>query len=338
MSAVKTAPCPFCKQTARFWIPDTGATQYGYDCPICNQFFISAKLTEHLKNIPQVDRQLLNCIAENISTNSKSGDEVITQWNLIGDHEKPIKASNTFSKNFQDYSKLPIIHAHKCDQLLMIIAEKASKVAPFSQVKVTWKDLYKLKILDISELFAWHDQLEDQKLLNPIIIPSGKGIEDISYVILPKGWDQIYRKSLSLNSKQVFLAMKFNWNKEELLRKSYVSSVREACLDCGYSLVIIDKKDHLNPILDQIITDIKYSRFVIADFTHNNRGVYFEAGFARGYNIPVIHTVMDGHTHDKENDTKHLHFDIQQINYLKWKDPVDLKKKLINRIRATIEE
>jgi len=56
-------------------------------------------------------------------------------------------------------------------------------------------------------------------------------------------------------------------------------------------------------------------------------GVYFEAGFARGLNIPVIHTC-------KEPEFERAHFDTQQLPHLLWSNPAGLRDKLYYWIRG----
>ena len=62
--------------------------------------------------------------------------------------------------------------------------------------------------------------------------------------------------------------------------------------DAGYEAVRIDEKEHTNKIDDEIIAEIRRSRFVVADFTQGKDGarggVYYEAGFAHGLGIEVI--------------------------------------------------
>jgi hypothetical protein len=57
------------------------------------------------------------------------------------------------------------------------------------------------------------------------------------------------------------------------------------------------KHHHLNKVDDVIVAEIRRSRFLVADFTCEpgkvRGGVYFEAGFARGLNIPIIWTCRD---------------------------------------------
>ena len=101
----------------------------------------------------------------------------------------------------------------------------------------------------------------------------------------------------------------------------------------------VDKEEHLDFIPDKIISEIRQSRFVVADFSYCEKdssdekraseGVYYEAGFAHGLNLPVIFTC-------KESDTDGVHFDVDQYNRIQWEDPKDLKAKLTARIEAVI--
>jgi len=72
--------------------------------------------------------------------------------------------------------------------------------------------------------------------------------------------------------------------------------------------------------------------------TGQRGGVYYEAGFARGLNIPVIWTIQDRFIkkgNDEVPEVETIHFDTRQYNFIVWKDAADLKEKLIIRIRAT---
>ncbi len=93
----------------------------------------------------------------------------------------------------------------------------------------------------------------------------------------------------------------------------------------------IDNKEHTNKICDEIIAEIRRSRFVVAEFTGQRNGVYYEAGFAAGLGIPVICTC-------REDNIADLHFDIRQYNCIDWKTPEELFERLRNRILAVIGE
>lgn len=110
----------------------------------------------------------------------------------------------------------------------------------------------------------------------------------------------------------------------ELYRK-----ILEAVQAVGYKAIRADLNQHNNFIMDQVIADIKEAPFVISDLSGHRNGVYFEAGFARGLNLEVIHTC-------KDTDFADAHFDVKQINTIKWATPGEIVQPLMDRIRATV--
>jgi nucleoside 2-deoxyribosyltransferase len=114
---------------------------------------------------------------------------------------------------------------------------------------------------------------------------------------------------------------------------AYARGFKRAIIDSGYAAMRIDSKEHINKIDDEIIAEIRRSRFVVADFTSLPDQpcgvVYFEAGFAFGLNIPVIWTC-------REDLIGNVHFDTRQFNHIVWNSPDDLYEKLKNRIGAVM--
>ena len=100
-------------------------------------------------------------------------------------------------------------------------------------------------------------------------------------------------------------------------------------MNAGYTPVRVDNIDHINRIDDQIIAQIKTADFVVADFTGHRGGVYFEAGFALGLDLPVIWTC-------RKDDMQNLHFDIRQYNTIDWETPEELATRLQHRIEASV--
>ncbi len=112
------------------------------------------------------------------------------------------------------------------------------------------------------------------------------------------------------------------------LEAAWREGFRPALEDTGYLPIRIDQQHFNEKIDDRIIAEIRKSGLLVADFTGNRGGVYFEAGFAKGLGIDIIFTCRDG-------DEEVLHFGTRQYNHILWKDAADLKQKLINRIEAT---
>jgi hypothetical protein len=156
--------------------------------------------------------------------------------------------------------------------------------------------------------------------------------------------DQLHRSAPT--STQGFVAMWFNPQMDAV----YDNGFKLAIEDAGYKPVRIDRKEHNNKIDDEIIAEIRRSKFLIADFTselvekfksdgssyldtHARGGVYFEAGFAKGLGREVIWTVRRDVL-----EAQVLHFDTRQFAHIDWSSPEELRSKLCKRILATFGE
>ena len=126
-------------------------------------------------------------------------------------------------------------------------------------------------------------------------------------------------------SSKAFVAMWF----DDSLDFLYPEGIEPAIKDAGYNASIINKEHFLDKIDDQIIAEIKRSRFVVADFTHGRGGargsVYYEAGFAQGLGKDVIFTCRKDII-----DNNKIHFDIRQYPYVVW------EKNKLERFRESL--
>ena len=135
----------------------------------------------------------------------------------------------------------------------------------------------------------------------------------------------------NVESRIGFVAMWFSASMEA----AYASGIKPAIEANGYDAVRVDSREHNNKIDDEIVSQIRRARFVVADFscgTDGARGgVYFEAGYALGLDIPVIWCV-------RKDDLERVHFDTRQFNHIVWETPKALCERLKNRIGGTIGE
>lgn len=201
-----------------------------------------------------------------------------------------------------------------------------AKLSHYAGQKITiaTKD-YSLFYVETVENSTSELQFMTRQLLDDGYITSNSGTAGFpqEYWITVKGWNRITDLERgAVESNQAFIAMWFD-------KSISVEPFELAIKDAGYNPLRIDQKEHVNQISDEIIAEIRRSKFVVADFTGNRGGVYYEAGFAMGLGIPVIWTCR------KDFDTK-LHFDIRQYNNIFWETENELKVKLYNRIRAVI--
>lgn len=151
-------------------------------------------------------------------------------------------------------------------------------------------------------------------------------------------------KRLQGEGSQGFVAM---WFADEM-KGVYEEAIAPAIRFAGYSPMIINNKEHNNQIVEEIIAEIRRSRFLVADFTCGifdtsavdskrvqifreipRGGVYFEAGFAKGLGKEVIWTV-------RKDRLNYVHFDNAQYNFIVWETLAELKERLSIRISATI--
>lgn len=146
------------------------------------------------------------------------------------------------------------------------------------------------------------------------------------YCLSLDGWKRIAElKKKKIDSNRAFVAMWF----DPELNEAWEQGIKPALEETGFRPLRIDLEEHNEKICDKIIAEIRRSGLLIADFTGQRGGVYFEAGFALGLGIPVIWTCR------KDNIQK-LHFDTRQYNHIVWETTDELKQKLKNRIIATI--
>ena len=145
------------------------------------------------------------------------------------------------------------------------------------------------------------------------------------------GYNHIAEGLMNVDSSQAFVAMWFT----PQMKNAYGEGIEPAIIQAGYKPLRIDQKEHINKIDDEIIAEIRRSRLLVADFTQGDDGarggVYYEAGFARGLGIPVIHTC-------RNDMAGKLHFDTRQFNHILWESPADLLTQLKNRILAVMGE
>ena len=149
------------------------------------------------------------------------------------------------------------------------------------------------------------------------------------FLLTVNGYNRIAEKVKNTDSTQAFVAMWF----DDTVLDAYKQGIEPGIEDAGYRPLRIDQEQDVEKIDDAIIAGIRRSRFLVADFTQGEDGarggVYFEAGFAYGLGIPVIHTC-------RKDMVDELAFDTRQYNHILWETPEELRDALAKRISARI--
>ena len=146
------------------------------------------------------------------------------------------------------------------------------------------------------------------------------------------GYARIEEITTNPDSSQCFVAMWFDDSLDDVYEKGFSPAIQAA----GYTPLRIDKDPGvIGKLDDAIIAAIRRSRFVVADFTHGDDGarggVYYEAGFAQGLDLPVIFTC-------RKDMMVNVHFDTNHFNHIlwEWENPEDLREQLTDTIVAAI--
>ena len=126
-------------------------------------------------------------------------------------------------------------------------------------------------------------------------------------------------------SGSVFVSMPMNKEKYDC-----VDDIRR-----GTETAIIASKNHpyyldldAHNIYEKMFEEIQSCKFLVADFTYQNAGVYYEAGYAKGIGKTVIHIC-------RSDEFDKLHFDVKQIQFIVWNNTDDLLQKLQRQIRES---
>ena len=225
-------------------------------------------------------------------------------------------------------TKRPLPVHERAERLLRFIAGLAGTVGERVSIDKSTLGAYAW-----SESTAWREvayylhYLEENGWIDGTRFSAG----NVHGTVTVYGYNRIADQETNIDSSQAFVAMWF----DDSMAGYYENGIEPGIREAGYIPLRIDRKEHINKIDDEIIAEIRRSRFVVADFTHGpdgaRGGVYYEAGFAQGLGLPVIFTC-------RQDCLDKLHFDTSHYNHLIWADPADLRPQLRNRILAVIGE
>ena len=180
--------------------------------------------------------------------------------------------------------------------------------------------------LNEEELIHYLESLVERKFIIPTT--NHPKISNLINVvkITAAGWEFLEKNyKVAVISNQAFVAMSFS----DKLNSVWSNAITKGIEDAGYSPYRVDKEPHSDRIDMKIMTEIKNSRFLIADVTNQRQGVYFEAGYALGLGLPVIWSC-------RKDDFKNVHFDTRQYNHIIWETPEQLKEQLYNFICVVV--
>lgn len=148
-----------------------------------------------------------------------------------------------------------------------------------------------------------------------------------------KGWQHYEEiKRGKSESDQGFMAMQFG---DDLLNDFY-KTLKASVSATNFHLIRMDEIIHTELIDNRMRTEIRRSKFLVADLTNRNCGAYWEAGYAEGLGKPVIYTCKKSYFESKVKG-EGSHFDTNHQSIILWEeDKMDeAATKLIATIRIT---
>ena len=320
----KKAKCYFCLSECPQFNNSDKFDGYWMRCPICGEYAITYTLTELIEREKQRDQPgILNVIEENIRL---SPGNLRPYWTAKGT-PVPDGVTRAIARSLEEYLHFPIYHAEKPNEILRLIGRKLLNADPFGRVVLKRIDMYSLKIGSPTELRIW------LKELMPELVSSDNdkvmdGPETAPLMLTPAGWKMVEELDKGARSNRAFIAMSFFKEKPER-RAEIQTAIEAACHERGWDAKPVDGRHFTGSINDRIIADINQAYFMIADFTGNNAGVYYEAGYAEGRGMKVLYTVH-------KDDLPNLHFDTRHMRHIVWETPAELRQQLSDLIGAVI--
>jgi len=297
--------CPLCDSNAAEIERVRNRDAYLCGCPRCGRFIFTTEAAVALSQPQTKPKRYLLSAQTRRASDAGATIELLstTIESLIAEAPRPTTPYDVLDP------LLLAIHAATADV-------SASVTIPYDDYPLFWlkgpQELIDfLHLLANLRLIELEEEPQNQRLLTKLTL---------------QGWDRLSElRKVGRSSDQAFVAMSF----ASELDAAWTDGIEPALRDAGWKPIRMDRIHHNEKIDDRIVAEIRRSGLVVADFTGQRAGVYFEAGLAQGLGIPIIWTV-------KKDDLANVHFDTRQYNHIDWVDPNDLRRRLHDRIAATI--
>lgn len=298
------AHCPFCGRDDVSTRPSGVSDVMRIDCHLCGQFDVKfLELVAELSGWEYERKSALSCATR------QAFEDGLPLKILSGVDAARFAESHTQTRIADNQVRL-----------LKEVAKRARRPMVAAEFRPA-VDFTIIDSLDEQE-FSWYCA----SLANEGLVELDSSGDTLNVTLSVRGWNQVQPLPRQGGIPgRCFVAMSF----DERLGNAYRDGIGPAVSRAGFKPIRIDQKEHNGDITDEIMAGIRDAQFVIADFTLQRPGVYYEAGFALGLGRPVIWCCR-GDERDK------LHFDTDHMNHILWDTPEDLQERLVNRIKATI--
>src|ERR1035438_476777 len=293
----KDCDCILCSQPAQF-VP--GTDPIPFDCPRCGRFKITF---DCMANLGSCEKQWPALSAATRESSERG------KWLTI---------------SLGNYEALADEHRWTSGQ------QKSLKILEWIRTRSSsFKHEVPLDPATDYPLFDAFSQGECEALMQHLsensFISHADDIASMGWYLTMEGWEAVEPLSPSGIPGRCFVAMAF----DKELDDAYYEAIKPAVIEAGYEPICMKERLTNDNICDVILAEIRRAQFIVADFTKQKGGVYFEAGFAKALG-------KEGFWTCRQDDFAALHFDTNHYGHLKWSDPADLKGQLGARIVAEL--
>ena len=301
MTALANGPtCPLCDGPAKYGPLLTTTDTTSYDCVRCHRFRISRRVIMDVLSRKPEYKPLLSAFCRRLPEGT----------------EPPIITTETVEQIIRDVPQYT--PPEKLDNLLELMGRMTPALGQPTTFNPT-TDYPLLVARDPTEVRFLLIELDDRKFVfgphhSPLSPPT----------VLSRGWERLEEiKRSGRLSNRVFVAMSFDKSLDSLYSEAIEPAIRIA----GWDPLRLDRVEFVNRIDDEIIGQIRRSRFMVADFTGQCPGVYLEAGMMIGLGRTVIWMC------DKK-ELGQVHFDVRQFNFIDYESLPAAQDRLYKRILA----
>lgn len=304
--------CLLCNNAAVTTAEGPTNARIGVECPTCGKYGCSDKVYQ-LADLKPGDKNKLQAVIRERSTKG-----LPPVFMVMGEMTRPDAV--TIESLLSEYPKTA---TEMIDRTMLNLGRCAEH--PCDEINFGNPDYPIFFARERQDMAHMATLLESMDYVTDLRV-TGVGVQ---LAISAQGWKKIEElQQGNLESKRAFVAMWFAQEMWPFWEGGFQPGIEQAG---GFTAIRGDLQEHNDDICDRIVGEIRRSRFVVADFTGNRGGVYYEAGFAQGLGIPVIWTV-------REDWLGKIHFDTRQYNHIHYETSEELRNALKNRIMATIPD
>ena len=309
--------CPIClNSVVEHWLTNQAAT--GFTCEICGQFKVSSTA-----------QAVLAANKDRYSTVKRAALSYRLRRATDAGSEQLMVTSDWIEGKALELLALPT-PAQQATNIIRFVGDETSQTGNDLD---QFPESFHASIGAPNREFAMKTvaDLVDRGWLNATRIPGEYyGAQDARLTLA--GWERYEAERQGETSGNYgFMAMQFG---NDALESFLSEHIRPAIHTMGYELNTTRDKSRAGIIDNLMRIDIRDSAFVLVDLTHDNRGAYWEAGYAEGLGKPVLYICEKS----KFEDTQ-THFDTNHSTTVCWNsaNPAKFKDDLIATLRRSLK-